>query len=492
MIKKLFVLVSLLVLLLGGLNIKTVGADYAPKLEWMKTFGGAYDYSAYSVVQTNDRGYVITGHTGSDWIWLLKTDKDGNEEWSREFGQEENKMGVGYSVKQTTDDGFVIVGTAADDIWLIKTDVMGNLIWNKTFGGRYWGEGHSVQQTNDGGYIILGDIDSEDGQAIWLIKTDANGNEKWNKTFGGMDWDDGYNVQQTSDDGYILVGRKGLTDGIIWLIKTDENGNEKWNKTFGNFEGYSVKQTADGGYVVAGVFSKLGNHNADIVLIKTDASGNEIWYKKIGGNFNDGAYSVQNTIDGGYIISGGTTSYGNGDEGAWLIKTDANGDMVWDRIFYDVSGIPGENIQQTTDGGYIFVGIMYNNVLNNHTCLIKIPPGEYSSDSKTMGAYTKGLSGIQLIGDIYLIIAFLVVIILIIMQFRIYKIIKTKYPNKFVELGQPSIWKINFKVGKYLLFGKLDPMIDTNLRKYILLYRVISVTTIVLGVALLIAVLFLF
>ena len=182
------------------------------------------------------------------------------EEWSKVIG-----VGRGHSVQQTTDDGYVITTAHGS---LIKTDSNGNVEWTKTFGGSC-NCGNSVQQTSDGGYVIGGG-----GSDVCLIKTDSNGNEEWNKTFGGSDKDEGYSVQQTTDGGYVIAGyTSSYGDGYdadIWLIKTDSHGNEEWNKTFGGSNmdfGSSVQQTTDGGYIIAGYTMSYGS-GLNVWLIK--------------------------------------------------------------------------------------------------------------------------------------------------------------------------------------------------------------------------------
>jgi hypothetical protein len=268
-----------------------------------------------------------------------------------------------------------------DDVFLIKTDANGNMQWNKTFGEYYNEAGHSVQQTSDGGYIIVGEMASyrmlpalpgieevfSPTEDVYLIKTDANGNRVWEKTFGGRYLDIGYSVKQTSDGGYIIVGvilQKSNTFYFldVYLIKTDKDGNKVWEKALeGNKSeiGYSVQQTSDGGYIVTGqtVWSPLGGtggyfKKSDVLLIKADANGNKVWEKTYGGNTMDRGYSVQQTNDGGYVITGDTAGY------LYLIKTDANGNKIWEKAFKggETSPFTGQSVQQTSDGGYIIAG----------------------------------------------------------------------------------------------------------------------------------------
>jgi len=227
-------------------------------------------------------------------------------------------------------------------VWLIKADANGEKVWDKIFGGSKDDWGNSVQQTSDGGYIITGATKShgEDGRnALWLIKTDVKGDESWDKIYGRSDDTIGYSVQQTNDGGYIIAGSK-LTYaeryGEIWLIKTDFNGNTTWDKNFGGLGddvGKSVQQTRDGGYIIVGSKAKAGGGTLDVLLTRVDASGDEEWEKTFGGSgWNEGK-AVQQTVDGGYIITGSTHPYGVDHKGnaVWLIKTDSNGNKAWDK-----------------------------------------------------------------------------------------------------------------------------------------------------------------
>jgi hypothetical protein len=182
------------------------------------------------------------------------------------------------------------------------------------------------------------------------------------KTYGGTGWDGAYSVQQTSDGGYILAGFTssfGAGGDDIFLIKTDANGNIQWAKTYGGTNddwATSVQQTSDGGYIVAGITYSFGVDSGDIFLIKTDANGNVVWAKTYGGTRYEWATSVQQTSDGGYIVAGWTWSFGAGRDDIFLIKTDANGNIQWAKTYEGTDYDWAYSVQQTSDGGYIVAG----------------------------------------------------------------------------------------------------------------------------------------
>jgi predicted secreted protein len=339
----------------------------APSEQWNKTFGGSNGDYTRSVQQISDGGYILTGYTysygaGSSDFWLIKTDKNGNELWNKTFGGPHYDFGI--SGFQSSDEDYILVGSTYSyrsgnsDAWLIKTDSNGNELWNKTFGGEGHECAYSIQQISDGGYILSGE---KDGDA-WFIKTDVNGNEIWNKTLGGWASDRAWSAQQTTDGGYIIAGYTYsyvTGSGDVWLIKTDENGNEIWDKTFGGIkiDGYAtfVHQISDG-YILASHTQSYGSGGDDAWLIKTDANGNEMWNKTFGGGNDEAFWSFQQTYDSGYILAGYTNSYGAGSSDFWLIKTDENGNEIWSKTFGGESWDRAYSVQQTSDGSYILAG----------------------------------------------------------------------------------------------------------------------------------------
>ena len=325
----------------------------APDTLWTRTFGGDSSDWITDIQQTADGGYIITGRTesfgaGSNDVWLIKTDESGDTLWTRTYGGA--NYDEGSSVQQTTDGGYIVIGTfdfgaGNRDVWLIKTDASGDTLWTRTYGGANYDVGRSVQQTTDGGYIVASNTHFSNSTHFCLFKTDSTGDTLWTKIY-----DAGYNggigcLEHTNDGGYSLVGTLG-GPYRAWLIKADSEGDTSWTKIFdgsGWTSGESGQQTNDSGYVA------LAWDNNGLWLIKTDSSGDSIWTKSFGGYGGD----IQQTTDGGYIITGSTESFGAGNMDVWLIKTDVSGDTLWTRTYGGENDEWRSSVQQTTDGGYI-------------------------------------------------------------------------------------------------------------------------------------------
>ncbi len=358
-------------------------SEIEPCTIFVKTFGGNSSDMGYSVQQTTEGGYIIIGSTysfgdGVDNVWLIKTDDSGVEEWNRTLGGL-----AGSSVQQTVDGGYIITGfTGLEygpyDVLSIKTDSNGNEEWNRTFSGDSDDVGNCVQQTNDGGYVITGSTSSFGNGLldIWLIKTNENGDEEWNQVFGGTSSDWGKSVQQTTDGGYIITGyTQSYGNGVrdVWLIKTDENGEEEWNQTFGGTsidEGYSVQETFDGGYVIIGCTFSNRSGNANVWLIKTNTFGQEEWNKEFGGDSDVEGRSVQQTLDSGYIITGFERIAEDRHVELLLIKTDSNGNEEWSHNYGGADSKIGYSVQETDDGGYIIAGSILPNESGSYDVLL--------------------------------------------------------------------------------------------------------------------------
>ena len=336
---------------------------------WIKTYGGNEWDNGHWVRQTRDGGYIITGRTmsygaGGEDLYLIRLDADGDTIWTKTYGGVDSDGGT--CVQITSDEGFIIVGRTWSfgaghlDVWLLKTDSLGDTLWTKTFGGPYEDWGYCVRTTIDNGYIVTGYTHSfGSGGDVWLIKTDSLGNSVWSRTYGGSNYDEARSVLQTADRGFIIVGTYNFntSNSSLYIIKSDSLGNESWTKFYGDNGmdyGLNVEYDLDEGYVIVGK-KTLPGVAGQAYLIRTDVDGDTLWTKTYGGTADDYAASVQTTLDSGYILAGALGP----EQRAYLIKTNRDGDSIWSKVY----GTGGDNffsVQQTIDLGYIGVGSTFS------------------------------------------------------------------------------------------------------------------------------------
>lgn len=270
-------------------------------------------------------------------------------EWQKSLGGTATDRA--RAIQQTADGGYVVAGESNSnngdvsgnhglwDFWVVKLDSLGNIQWQNCYGGSANDYPNSIQQTTDGGYVVAGyTLSNNTGQVsgnhgdkdFWVIKLDSLGNLLWQNCLGGTGPDEAHSVQQTTDGGYIVAGTTKSTDGDVsgyygeidyWMVKLSPAGVLQWQNSYGGSDddyAYSVRQTLDGGYIIGGYTTSTdgnvtGNHggfgNNDIWIVKTNAAGFIQWQKCLGGTNSDHAWSVHEAQDGGYFVAG--RSYSN-------------------------------------------------------------------------------------------------------------------------------------------------------------------------------------
>ncbi|UCG30040.1 MAG: hypothetical protein JSV53_11170 [candidate division WOR-3 bacterium] len=238
-------------------------------------------------------------------------------------------------------------------------------LWTKTYG---WGDfdgASSICPTFDGFYVVTGFVNGSDiwvGCDLWLLKLNAQGDTLWTRTYGGSQNDVGNKIIETSDHGYAILGETesfGTGNVDIWLLKTNGTGDTTWTRTYGGvgWEGASsVQQTPDGGYIIVGSTASFGAGYADVYIIKTDADGITEWTRTYGGANWDGAFSVEVAAVGGYIVAGQTASSGAGNTDAWLLRTDTTGDTLWTRTYGGSDADEFRSIAETSSDRIVLAG----------------------------------------------------------------------------------------------------------------------------------------
>jgi len=331
---------------------------------WEKAYGSGV---GNSVEQTTDGGYIVVGYTPETDrdIYLIKTNAEGDSIWSRRFGGYDRD--IGCSVAQTPDSGYIIAGYSRSfgagdyDVWLLKTDAAGDTLWTRLYGGDGNDIGNCVVPTFDGGYAVIGWTPENEGD-FYIIRTDSAGDTLWTKTYGGSNYDCGSSIVQTSDSGFIMVGETmdfGGADSAMLAIKTDAEGEVIWTKTYGGDRwdwGTSVAQTSDGGYIFSGFTYSFGI-DPGLYLVKTDSAGDTVWTRKFSGSAPGMGESVTQTLDGGYVIVGSKRDSIMSDLDIYLVKTDSDGDTMWTRTLGGSEDDQGFSVRQTSEGGFVITGL---------------------------------------------------------------------------------------------------------------------------------------
>lgn len=316
---------------------------------WAKTYGGTNDEEAFSIQQTSDGGFIVAGYTTS-------------------------------------------FGAGRKDFWVLKLSPGGTVAWQKTYGGTDYDYANSIRQTSDGGYIVAGSTGSFQGS--WILKLDADGNAVWQKTYASV-YNVANSIRQTSDGGYVV-----LVDNNS-VLKLFADGSVAWQKKYGGTIN-SIEQTSDGGYILAGVVFEFVNvWGYDVWIAKLNSDGTIAWQEGYGGRYDDGANSIQQTTDGGYVAAGWTTD-SSGFTYAWILKLNATGGVVWQQDYGVWAYDRADSVQQTNDGGYLVGGFKQS----GNVGLLKLNPSGTVAWMKSYGgAATDQVYSVQQTNDGGIIVA---------------------------------------------------------------------------------------
>ena len=401
------IILSIVLMVFACSKTEPIGKPNNPTtdIHFVKTLGGSLNERGESIIKTNDGGYAILGYAQStdgdisnkpdesfDY-WLLKYNQNHELQWQQAYGGSDDDRGA--NIIQTSEGGYALIGysksnnrdvtenNGANDFWLCKLDSSGKILWEKSFGFLGADNGNAIIQTQDDGFLITGvlDVSASNGQGnsktsgakrhaggdYWAIKLNVSGEKQWSRYYGGTFTDTSYDVIQTNDNGYLLLGSSDSNDVDVknnkgtydfWIVKISETGTLLWEKSFGGSqidEAYAICNSGDGNYLIVGDTRSndfdVSNNNgaADLWLIKISPEGDLIWERNYGGTSFDTGRSIFKTLDGGFIISGSSRSSdgdlkeNKGQNDAWVLKINAEGNLLWQKT------IGGSNIDFAYD-----------------------------------------------------------------------------------------------------------------------------------------------
>ncbi len=336
-----FILVGTSLTLTNSWNdIFLVRTDCAGDTLWTRTIGGAGDDDGFSVCQTSDGGFAVAGTKSTrppDSIsaYIVRVDSAGTLVWTTRLRL--SIQDYALSICETRDSGLAIAGIMGSgpygrsDGWLIRTNRFGDTLWTKTYGGSGDDGLRSILLLSDDGFLLCGYTNTFGGGSFdfYLVRTNAQGDTLWTRTYGGSDYEAAWSVDAVDDSGFIVGGvvtRGAPPTQTSWfsLVRINENGDTLWTSTIENAtneSSASVRHTRDGGFALVGTTS-LPGRGADVLLVKTDQRGESQWQRSFGRPFDDNGSSVQQCLDGGFVIAGMVCE---NTFDAYLVKTDEFG-----------------------------------------------------------------------------------------------------------------------------------------------------------------------
>lgn len=365
MVKKIYLIV------IGSIIVLTSRLIAQP-ITFEKIYHHNWQQSSRDIVELADGSYLIAGFTNNQIfddmdLYVLKVNSVGDTLWTKSYGGPEPEYA--YHILPYNNFFYILgysqsYGGGDYDAYLIKINQDGEAIWTKTYGG--WGneEGREIILTSDNHLVFVGSSNSADlaDLDIFITKIDLEGNEIWTKYIGGTEKEYGNCIKLCNDGGFIIGGETfsyDRGDGDAYLIRTNANGDTIWTKTYGGLLADEIKSiicNADGSFTMAIRDSSNGSGDIDVEIMKTDSNGNIIWDKVYGSYDKDTPKTIYPTNDNGYIVGAITRSFGLINPDMWLIKLNADGDSIWTRRFGLYDHEHCHAAKQSSDGGYLSVG----------------------------------------------------------------------------------------------------------------------------------------
>lgn len=328
--------------------------------------------------------------------------------WARTFGSEGEDLV--NTVTKGKGDGFILAGRRKPqkgenpDIVVRKINENGKLYWKKIYGDHQFQQQGPITRAHGEGYIIAGGTTTSEGDRdIWLLKINNQGSIQWEKTFGGSGFEAAYDINQAADGDYLIAGEtnsKGPDKSNMWLIKVDNKGDLQWDHVFGGDDkddAYAVTQTSDRNYLLAGETKSYGNGQQDAWILKTNQKGEVQWRKTFGAERRDYASDITKSASNNFVITGALQESG---KNIWAVKINTKGNVKWNKTYIKGMASDAYAITKTDHSGYVIAGSSMNKVNNKDMRVLKIGNSGELKWQKLYGShYDDQASSIKLINE---------------------------------------------------------------------------------------------
>ncbi|RLD50671.1 MAG: hypothetical protein DRJ05_19345 [Bacteroidetes bacterium] len=424
MVRLIFYIMKTILLILSLLCSILLIAQ-TPEIQWQQCYGTSDTDQSFGIVST-DNGYLITieirinegltNYHGSFEIWLINVDSIGNMLWEKCYGGSSAESP--QKLIKKSENEFYIFGNAGStdgdvqsgnngyaDLWVVKINGQGDIIWEKTYGCTGHDNPRDMVLTPDGGFVMIdrigvggGDVSSFYGSGdVWMCKCGSLGNIEWETTLGNEGLDNCVSLIINSEGNIMMIGAAQKHGGVVecypdesygdvWIVELDMQGNIVSQHCYGGSSydlGVNIIEHENGYYFTAGVFSNDGDisgfhgvpggNSGDNWVVKTNDQLEILWQKSIGGYDNDIPQYITQTEDGGLIVIGYTSSHDGDVTGnhswqdyyndIWVVKLTLDGEIEWEHCYGGENNemLYTHSVLKKTDNNYVIAAVAQMN-----------------------------------------------------------------------------------------------------------------------------------
>ena len=277
--------------------------------------------------------------------------------------------------------------------------------WEIYFGSNNEDWGHSIVQTRNNGYMIAGITEGfgTGNTGVYVLHTDVDGRKIWERAYDEGHITRGYSIIEANDGGYLIAGEiinvPQVIEKNVYLQKINDEGDLLWTKQFGGSENDAgrrvIPSANDGGYLIIGNTSSFGNGGSDVYLVKIDDDGNQEWSNTYGTAGDDAGLGAVETSNG-YLVTGSGFNDATNSKDIYVFRIDFEGNVLWDDKFFGTDQFDeGLDIVATQDGNFALIG--NNGGVAQDVSLIKLAPNGSEIWSKKFGSNFLSASAFEMV-----------------------------------------------------------------------------------------------